>query len=386
MITDTSTSALRDTLLEAHRASLENLNFGLPEWAREGAPEAGVPVVVLGTNNFASLILEGAEHLNVVAVVDDFKKGETLHGIRVISTVELLTLATRCPDLICVNASRWDLSRRFFASLSAEFDFRLLTFEQGVRYLGLNVDFRAADWGPCVRDHLDDYLQYEDALFDDYSRATLYSVLLFQLTTDSEYYMHVARQYETLYFRSGFFRMSQEEAFVDCGASIGESITHFLGLTRERFRRACLVEPDKLNVPKLQAIKDRYLGSPNYDRIEIFAKALGESKSRVAFKHEGGHGGRVLEGSGEIEIDAMDNFVKFDPTFVKMDIEGFEVSALKGGSQLISSAKPKIAVSAYHRPDDFFQIIRLVTSLNGDYRIGLRHHNVERWDTCLYFF
>jgi FkbM family methyltransferase len=198
--------------------------------------------------------------------------------------------------------------------------------------------------------------------------------------------MHITRPYETLYFRSGFFRMSQDEAFVDCGASIGESITHFLGLTREQFRHACLVEPDKLNVPKLQAIKDRYIGTPIHDRIQIFARALGESKGRVAFHHEGGHGGRVIEGAGDIQIDALDDFVNFDPTFVKMDIEGHEVSALKGASQLIAAAKPKIAVSAYHRPDDFIEIIRLITSLNPDYRIGLRHHNFERWDTCLYFF
>jgi FkbM family methyltransferase len=147
-----------------------------------------------------------------------------------------------------------------------------------------------------------------------------------------------------------------------------------------------MVEPDKLNLPKLQAIKDRYLGLSAYDRMQIFGKALGAKKGKVAFQHEGGHGGRVLEGAGDVELDALDDFVNFDPTFLKMDIEGFEVDALTGGSQMISSAKPKIAVSAYHRANDFIEIIRLVKSLNPEYRIGLRHHNLERWDTCLYFF
>jgi FkbM family methyltransferase len=387
MSTTLSSSRLRDTLLEAHERSRDSLLFSLPAWTREQRPPTGSPIVLLGSNHFASMFIVAAGQHPVAAVVDDFKVGQTIEGVRVISSVELLRLATRCPDLICVNTSRWDLSRRYFASLSSEFQFRLLTFEQGVRYFGLeDIDFRCRDWGPVIRDRLDEYLQHEDALYDECSRETLYSVLLFHLTTDAEFYLHVARPYETLYFRSGLFRLGQKEAFVDCGASIGESITHFLGITGENFAHACCVEPDKLNLPKLQAIKDRYFGTPAYDRIQIFGKALGAQKSRVAFQHEGGHGGRVLEGIGDVELDALDDFVNFDPTFLKMDIEGFEVAALTGGSQLISSARPKIAVSAYHRADDFIEITRLITSLNPNYRIGLRHHNMERWDTCLYFF
>lgn len=378
---------LRDALLEAHAQSRENLLFSSPAWTRAQQPAPGDPVVLLGSNHFASMFIDATRHLDVIAVVDDFKIGQSVAGVRCISSVEFLKLAARLPELVCVNASRWDLSRRYFASLASEFQFRLLTFEQGVRYFGLEqIDFRCHDWGPFIRDHLDDYLQFEDALYDDYSRETLYSVLLFHLTTNPEFYLHIARPYETLYFRSGFFRLGQNEAFVDCGASVGESVTHFLGLTGERFAHACLIEPDQLNLPKLQAIKDRYHGLPAYERIQIFGKALGATQARVAFHHEGGHGGRVLEGAGDVELDALDDFVNFDPTFLKMDIEGFEVDALKGGAQLIASAKPKIAVSAYHRASDFVEIIRLVTSLNPDYRIGLRHHNLERWDTCLYFF
>ena len=380
-------SPLRDALLEAHRRSCDNLLSGLPAWTHERPSTSGDPVVLLGSNHFATMFIDAGRHLNVIAIVDDFKVGQFIAGVRCISSVELLTLAARCPDLVCVNSSRWDLSRRYFAGLSAEFRFRLLTFEQGVRYFDLaQIDFRCRDWGPQIRDHLDDYLEFEEALSDDCSRDTLYSVLLFHLTTDAEHYLHVARPYETLYFRSGLFRLGHDEAFVDCGASIGESITHFLGITGGRFAHACLVEPDKLNVPKLQAIKDRYFGLPAYDRIQIHGKALGARKDRVAFQHEGGHGGRVLEGSGDVELDALDDFVNFEPTLLKMDIEGFEIDAIKGGSQIIASARPKIAVSAYHRATDFVEIIRLVRSLNPNYRLGLRHHNLERWDTCLYFF
>lgn len=383
----TTSHPLRDALLEAHERSREDLLFALPAWTRDDRPAPGNPIVLLGSNHFAAMFVAAAKHLPVVAIVDDFKVGQTLDGVRIVSSVELLRLAARCPEIVCVNTSRWDLSRRYFASLSSEFAFRLLTFEQGVRYFDLTqIDFRCRDWGPIIRDRLDEYLQHEDALADDCSRQTLYSVLLFHLTTDGEHYLHVARPYETLYFRSGLFRLGKSESFVDCGASIGESITHFLGITGEQFEHACCVEPDKINLPKLQAIKDRYFGLPAYDRIQIFGKALGAQKGRVAFQHEGGHGGRVLEGGGDVEIDALDDFVNFDPTFLKMDIEGYEVAALTGGSQLIASARPKIAVSAYHRPDDFIEIIRLVTSLNPEYRIGLRHHNLERWDTCLYFF
>jgi hypothetical protein len=44
-----------------------------------------------------------------------------------------------------------------------------------------------------------------------------------------------------------------------------------------------------------------------------------------------------------------------------------------------------MAISAYHRTTDLIDLPRFVDSLDSGYRIGLRHHTEERYDTCLYF-
>jgi FkbM family methyltransferase len=384
---DTSTAALRDELLEVHSRCQDNILTGLPEWTFDRQPQAGDPVVIIGSNYFASFFIEGGRHLNLLGVVDDFKKGESVNGIPCISSIEMLRLAARHPNLVCVNVSRWDLSRRHFASLGREFSLRLLSYEQGLRYFKLGgVDFRVRDRGPFIVENFDSFLELENVLHDDYSRVTLYSMLLFHLTTDPEYYIHVHRPYETLYFRSGLFRLSQEEAYVDCGACFGESFLNFLGPAQEQFRHAWLIEPDHSNLPKLEAVKQRYHGLPIHDRIKIIGKAVGAQRGTTAFRYEGGYGGCVIDGEGEVEVDALDDFVTFDPTLLKLDVEGCECDALRGGAQLIASAKPKVAVSAYHREDDLFQLVRLMKEINPDYRVGLRHHNWERFDTCLYFF
>ena len=45
-----------------------------------------------------------------------------------------------------------------------------------------------------------------------------------------------------------------------------------------------------------------------------------------------------------------------------------------------------MAISAYHRPADLIDLTREIAQFDHRYRIGLRHHTEERWDTCLYFF
>jgi hypothetical protein len=107
----------------------------------------------------------------------------------------------------------------------------------------------------------------------------------------------------------------------------------------------------------------------------------------------GGHGGFVLqvaqpgEGSQDfVPLVRLDDVVDGEPTFIKMDIEGSELGALKGASNLIQRCKPKLAVSAYHRASDLIDLSEYVLSLRPDYNVGLRHHTILRWDTCLYFW
>ena len=60
------------------------------------------------------------------------------------------------------------------------------------------------------------------------------------------------------------------------------------------------------------------------------------------------------DGDGDIlEVDAIDNVLAGGrATFIKMDIEGAELDALKGAEKTIRAWRPLLAICAYHKPED----------------------------------
>ena len=60
--------------------------------------------------------------------------------------------------------------------------------------------------------------------------------------------------------------------------------------------------------------------------------------------------------------------------FIKMDIEGSELSALKGAALSIARWKPRLAISAYHRPEDIYTLAKFLKSIRPDYEFAFRHY------------
>ena len=71
-------------------------------------------------------------------------------------------------------------------------------------------------------------------------------------------------------------------------------------------------------------------------------------------------------------------------SFIKLNIEGSELEALRGARRSIRSWKPKLATSVYHRPSDLWEVPELVRSLNQDYRLYVRQHDGGVVETVLY--
>lgn len=70
--------------------------------------------------------------------------------------------------------------------------------------------------------------------------------------------------------------------------------------------------------------------------------------------------------------------------FIKMDIEGAELDALKGAEASIRKHRPKLAISLYHRPEDFTEIPRYIDSLRLGYTFYLEHHTLYQNETVLF--
>ena len=88
---------------------------------------------------------------------------------------------------------------------------------------------------------------------------------------------------------------------------------------------------------------------------------------------------------GNTEARTLDGLLGSERvTFIKMDIEGAEVEALKGAKEIIQRDRPKLAISAYHRAEDIVNIPILVKEFVPDYHLYFRHYSNDVNETVLY--
>ncbi|OHB34104.1 MAG: hypothetical protein A2Y09_05260 [Planctomycetes bacterium GWA2_39_15] len=90
-------------------------------------------------------------------------------------------------------------------------------------------------------------------------------------------------------------------------------------------------------------------------------------------------------GTSLIHIVTLDDTLKnFNPTMIKMDIEGEEYNALQGAKKTITQSKPDLAICVYHRISDYWMIPLLIHSWNLGYKFYLRAHSSATMETVLY--
>lgn len=73
-------------------------------------------------------------------------------------------------------------------------------------------------------------------------------------------------------------------------------------------------------------------------------------------------------------------------SFIKMDIEGAELEALKGARNTIKNYKPTLELSIYHKPEDIIELPTYIKSLVPEYRLYLRNYHLDHTETVLYAF
>lgn len=76
------------------------------------------------------------------------------------------------------------------------------------------------------------------------------------------------------------------------------------------------------------------------------------------------------------------NLAKVD--CIKLDVEGSELAALKGGIETIKKFRPKLVICLYHKPEDLFEIPIYLKSLVPEYKMHLAHSSCGFTDTILY--
>lgn len=173
------------------------------------------------------------------------------------------------------------------------------------------------------------------------------------------------------------------EYFVDAGGFDGLTTLAFLNWCSGNGYSYCF-EADSKNIGVLKEnLRDN-------DRCEIIQKALWSGTADLYMKMEGNCGSAVTDqsmddGGQKVSAVALDDILGDQlVTFIKMDIEGAELEAIRGARHIIQNQHPKLAVSIYHKYEDIWTIPSQIIEYDSGYQFYLRHYSFSDYDTVLY--
>lgn len=194
----------------------------------------------------------------------------------------------------------------------------------------------------------DDIDRINNILSDEKSKETLENIIKYK-TQGCKSLLESIRSVGNEYFDTEIVQLDNNEVFLDCGAFDGETSQAFINVTHNTFSGIHMFEPTR---QMYYICRKRFHSDV---RIRIHNKALWHESTDISFTIiDNMSMGNVLDETGRssiivksVSIDEMLQGEK--ATFIKMDIEGAEMSALKGSTDTIKTYKPKLVVCLYHK-------------------------------------
>jgi FkbM family methyltransferase len=128
-------------------------------------------------------------------------------------------------------------------------------------------------------------------------------------------------------------------------------------------------------------------------RVRIVERAIGSESNKPVFFEDNGPGSvvsfeKTARANGTVLTLTIDDLVVQEGLprvdFIKMDIEGAELPALKGAVRTLQRFRPKLAICVYHNLMDLFEIPEFILSLGLGYRLFLRHFTIHSEETVLF--
>jgi FkbM family methyltransferase len=185
------------------------------------------------------------------------------------------------------------------------------------------------------------------------------------------------------------FNLHCGEIFVDCGSFDGIDSLNFAQCANGDFHAIYAFEIDSRSMKLIH--KNFIAGGLDMDKVKLINKGV-HSHTGILRVYEdtfNAAGSRLIDRvdlvTKEIEVVSLDDFFSLPEhklqdhrMFIKMDIEGAELEALKGARKIISEHKPKLAICMYHKAEDMFEIPKLLLQYRPDYKFWLRKYRLNQ--------
>jgi len=205
----------------------------------------------------------------------------------------------------------------------------------------------------------DDYLV---VFFKNLSRP-LYLPKTFSLSQLYQVVSEIFLPADWHYYEIDKTKIQPDDIVVDCGAAEGLFSLSVL----DRCKKIYAIEP----LPKfVWSLEKTFSNSPS---VEVVPVAIGAKAGRV-YMTDSGISSQISKTPTDISVSLMtidELFVKQNKpmSYLKADLEGYEMDMLTGAKETIRLYRPKIAITTYHKPEHAMEIARFLKSIHSDYHI-----------------
>jgi FkbM family methyltransferase len=143
-------------------------------------------------------------------------------------------------------------------------------------------------------------------------------------------------------YRAG--KIDSKDVILDAGAYPGD----FTIYAAKNADKVIALEPDASNIDELR----RNLALNDLENVEIIDWGLWSEERKLNFESKNSVLSGIKEdGGSEIQVTTLDKLSSKEHNldFIKMDIEGAEIEALKGAEVVMEEEEPFFAIASYHK-------------------------------------
>jgi len=174
------------------------------------------------------------------------------------------------------------------------------------------------------------------------------------------------------YFPKDIIKLSPNEFFIDGGGFVGDTALNFIEQSSGVFSKIHIFEPIQHNC---EQIRKNIAGLS--DKVTLHSVGLSSCCEETYFE-DAGCASHVGKGNDLVQLVALDNYFSEQErsaiTYIKLDVEGAEMSALEGMRATIMQYSPKLAICIYHKPADLWELPLYIHKLNPNYHLYIRQH------------
>ena len=330
-------------------------------------------IVLFGAGNYLRDSIETFGRKNIIAVLDnDSKKwGLEIEGVKVQDPHEFFQKSGTDDFAVVLSTSgyQYEIAESLVKNNWIGMD----------RIFSLCPDYQEQKMYQYrdILNNMDMIEKVYDLLEDEESKTYFINSLITRIT-HQPLYLKSNKNIQQSYCYSGENMICPlaGDYIMDCGAYIGDTAQIFASRIGNKGKIYCF-EPFEGNYERLV----QWIETSGNEIAQAYQLAVGNQDENRVVSANNQVSMRANIRTCENEknevyvrkIDSLYGDIVKKVDFIKMDVEGEEVNALKGAKRTIASCKPRMMISAYHETKHLWEIPLLIKEIMPEYKIYIGH-------------